>query len=81
MIIGEQAYTVPWSVQVDENGQCWIRGDYAFTYQPFGTSQMPITRTRNGFEVKVNNGGQYEQAQISPETKSQMDLLPVSKIQ
>lgn len=80
MIIGEKAYTVSWSVQVDQDGICWIRGDYAFTHRQFGTSKMPIRRTSNGFEVEVSRGIQYEQVFISPEAKSQMALLPVAKI-
>ena len=80
MIIGEEAFTVPWSVQVDHEGMCWIRGDYAFTHRQFGTSKMPIIRTGNGFEVEVSWGTQYEEGHISLEAKSQMALLPVVKI-
>ena len=80
MIVGEQAYTVPWSIQVDQEGRCWIRGDYAFTHRRFGTSKMSITRTNDGFEVEVSRGTQYEQVHISSEAKSQMALLPVSRI-
>jgi hypothetical protein len=80
MIVGERAYTVPWSIQVDTEGRCWIRGDYTFTDQPRGTSNMPIKRDNDGFEVQVSRGLQYERAHISPETRSQMDLLPVIKI-
>jgi hypothetical protein len=80
MLVGEQAYTVPWSIQVDQDGMCWIRGDYAFTHRQFGTSKMTILRTAGGFEVEVTRGTQYEQVHISPEAKSQMFLLPVVKI-
>ena len=80
MLVGEQAYTVPWSVQVDQDGKCWIRGDYAFTHKPFGTSRMPVKRTGDGFEVQISRNTQYDQAQISSETKSQMGLLPITKV-
>jgi hypothetical protein len=80
MIVGENAYTVPWSVQVDQEGRCWIRGDYAFTHRRFGTSKMPIRRISNGFEVEVSHGTQYDKVHISPEARSQMALLPVVKI-
>ncbi len=80
MIVGEQAFTVPWSIQVDQDGRCWIRGDYAFTYHRFGTSKMSIKRTTNGFEVKVSQDTQYEQLPVSPEAESHMVLLPVVKI-
>lgn len=80
MIIGEKAYTVPWSIQVDQFGRCWIRGDYTFTHRPFGTSRMPIRRTGGGFEVQVSPTEQYEQVYISPEARYQMDLLPVVRI-
>jgi hypothetical protein len=80
MIVGEEAYTVPWSVQVDQHGRCWIRGDYTFTYEQFGTSQMPIKRTARGFEIKVSRNEQYDQVFISPEARLQMELLPVVKI-
>lgn len=80
MIVGEHAYTVPWSIQVDQEGSCWIRGDYAFTHRQFGTSRMSIKRTTDGFEVRVDTDSQYEQVYISPEAKLQMTLLPVVKI-
>lgn len=80
MIIGEKAYTVPWSIQVDQFGRCWIRGDYTFTHRPFGTSRMPIRRTSGGFEVQVSPAEQYEQVYISSEARYQMDLLPVVRI-
>ena len=80
MIVGEEAYTVPWSVQVDLEGQCWIRGDYAFTHREFGTSKMSIKRTNSGFEVSVARGTQYEKVHISSEARAQMALLPVISI-
>lgn len=80
MIVGEAAFTVPWSIQVDQEGFCWIRGDYAFTHQQFGTSRMSVTRANSGFEVEVSRGTQYEKVYISPEAKSQMALLPVVRI-
>jgi hypothetical protein len=80
MIIGEQAYTVPWSIQVDQEGMCWIRGDYAFTHRQFGTSKMSIIRTGDGFEVEVSWDTHYDQVYISAEAKSQMALLPVVRI-
>ena len=80
MLIGESAYTVPWSIQIDQYGRCWIRGDYTFTHRKFGTSQMPIKRTSCGFEVQVSHSQQYDQAYISPQAQLQMSLLPVVKI-
>jgi hypothetical protein len=80
LIVGEEAYTVPWSIQVDENGRCWIRGDYAFTHRQFGTSKTFIKRTIEGFEVEVMRGTQYEQSRLSPEARLQMDLMPIVSI-
>jgi hypothetical protein len=80
MIVGEQAYTVPWSLQVDHKGRCWIRGDYTFTHREFGTSKMSIRRMGDGFEVQIDQGTQYDQIYISPEAQCQMSLLPVVKI-
>ena len=80
MIIGEQAFAVPWSIQVDQDGNCWIRGDYAFTHRKFGTSKMLIRRTSNGFEVHVSQDAQYEPVHISPQAVSYMALLPVVTI-
>jgi hypothetical protein len=80
MIVGEEAYTVPWSIQVDQEGKCWIRGDFTFTHNQFGTSQMQIKRTNSGFEVQVSRGEQYEPTYISPEAVAHMNLLPVVKI-
>lgn len=80
MIVGEKAYTVPWSIVVDHEGKCWIRGDYAFTHRPTGTSRMHIKRTFYGFEVRASQGERYEQGYVSPEARLQMELLPVVKI-
>jgi hypothetical protein len=80
MIIGEQAFTVPWSVQVDQDGMCWIRGDYAFTHRQFGTSKMSIKRTFDGFEIETTREARYESMFISAEARTQMDLLPVVSI-
>ncbi len=80
MIVGEKAYTVPWSLQVDQNGVCWLRGDYAFRHRKFGTSTMMITRTAEGFEVKVSAGTRFEQLCLPPGARSRIILLPVVKI-
>jgi hypothetical protein len=80
MIIGERAYTVPWSMQVDQQGRCWIRGDYSFTHQQFGTSRMSIRRTLDGFAVTADRHTQYEPAFIPPEAQAHMSLLPVVEI-
>jgi hypothetical protein len=80
MLIGESAYTVPWSIQIDQHGRCWIRGDYTFTHRKFGTSQMAIKRNAYGFEVQVSRDQQYDQAYISPQAQLQMNLLPVVRI-
>jgi hypothetical protein len=80
MIVGEKAFTVPWSIQVDHEGLCWIRGDYAFTHRQFGTSKMSIKRTFDGFEVETSRDTRYEQVYISSDAKAQMDLLPVVSI-
>lgn len=80
MIVGEEAFTVPWSVQVDQDGMCWIRGDYAFTHRQFGTSKMSIKRTFDGFEVATARDTWYDQVHISQEAKTQLALLPVVRI-
>ncbi len=80
MLIGEEAYTVPWAIQVDQNGQCWIRGDYSFSRRPFGTNQMRIRRTASGFEVEIPAGEKFDTNYISPQTKSRMGLLSVVRI-
>jgi len=80
MVVGEEAYTVPWSIQVDQDGRCWIRGDYNFSHRPFGTNQMKIRRTRDGFEVQVPPGEQFDAGRISSQARSQMGLLSVVKI-
>ena len=80
MIVGEEAYAVPWSIHVDQDGRCWIRGDYNFSNQPFGTNQMKVRRTSEGFEVQIPAGEQFDPGHISSEAKSQMGLLSVVRI-
>jgi hypothetical protein len=81
VVVGEQVYTVPWSVQVDQDGNCWIRGDYTFTHRRVGTSQMAILRTAEGFAVQVCEGTRYQQVHIAPEARSSLAMLPVVKME
>ena len=80
MIVGEEAFAVSWAMQVDQDGQCWIRGDYDFTSQPFGTSEMRIKKTRDGFEVTVPHDKHYTPRYLSPEDHELMTLMPVVKV-
>jgi len=66
MVMGEEGYTVAHAIHADEGGRMWIRGDYGFLPQAFGTSNVPIKRA--GFAVIVDRtalGPDYEPGPLS----------------
>ena len=44
LIVGETAYTVPWSVWVKLDGSAAINGTFAFEESPAGTMSMEIKK-------------------------------------
>jgi len=48
LVLGEEAYILPWSIAIDSKNRMWIRTDHSFNPAPFGTSRVRITR-RNGY--------------------------------
>lgn len=56
---GESAYVVPWAMHVDEQRRCWLRPSMTTDARPHGTVSMLITRTADGFSVRIPEGYRY----------------------
>jgi len=57
LVLGEEAYILPWSIAVDSQGQMWVRTDHEFSPIRFGTSRVRITRRSGYFSVYSNTTG------------------------
>jgi hypothetical protein len=79
MGVGEEAYTVPWAVMVDQDMNCWINGSYPSHRHPGGTVQMRIRRTERGVDVlHIPSDHRYRPSRdISWVGAEESDLLPV----
>lgn len=53
--VGSSAYTVPWSMSVDDERQCWLRADYTAHTHRGGTACMRIMRYADGFDVDLSD--------------------------
>ena len=54
MCLGETVYVAPWAMYVDTLGECYLNGGYSFVYQPFGTQQLEVSKTLDGYVVNVS---------------------------
>ena len=72
---GETAWTVPWSMDVDRDGLCWISAATAPRATGGGTVTMKITRTEVGVECEFPATERYRMRGSRP-----ADALPVVKI-
>ena len=80
VILGEQVYVAPWALLVDQHGQPWLRGDYDFSADKFGTQRMKIKRVARGFEVQIPQGAQYDQTCLTRADHIRMNLQPVASL-
>lgn len=53
-------YTVPWAMEVDDNGLFWLNEEYLFYYYKCETSTLKVTKNKNGWIVDVSNCGRYD---------------------
>lgn len=49
--IGECTYTVPWMVNVDSDGRCWIKANLPVNLHGGGTCCVQLVRTEHGFDA------------------------------
>ena len=59
MFPGETLYTVPWALVVDEDGEIWLRGEFAVSEEPGGTVQMQVHREPGGYKVMLDPSYKY----------------------
>ena len=55
VLIGESVYVVPWAMYAETDGELFINGKYDFHLSSFRTSQMKLTRMKDGFVVDISN--------------------------
>ena len=59
MFPGETLYTVPWAMEIDSERRCWINTTFAAMEEPGGTVRMEITRTPDGYHVRIPADERY----------------------
>lgn len=55
MPFGEWKYTVPWAMQVDMDGLCWINAAFTVEDQRSGTVTMGVLRDAGGVSVQIRD--------------------------
>lgn len=81
MKIGKSAYTVPWAMAVTMDGFCYLNAHYTFKKDPYGTAQMEVSRSKEGYTVYVPHGYHYEPSRVIPWMgAAEEDLLPVHEV-
>lgn len=54
MKTGDFGWCLPWSMDVDADGNGWLRGDYPVHSEPGGTVSMPVERREDGWHVGLS---------------------------
>ncbi len=54
--VDESAYTVPWAMKADLDGNLWLSTHFPTRNVSGGTVQMLVTRTRNGWACDISLG-------------------------
>jgi len=68
MSVGDVAYTTPWTLKVDDDGECWIKTTATLTNEQCGTSCMRVERREDGLHVWPPNTERYEPSgSVDPE--------------
>lgn len=57
---GENGYTLPWAVFIEEEGLCWIRGDYPLFFSPIEEAKLRIRREGNVIFAIKSTVGDYK---------------------
>lgn len=78
MKYGEETYTVPWAVYVDDDRRMYIDQSFSKHHTTGGTVQMKVRRAANGFEIWTA-GQRYRVGGVHG-TVSDKDYVPVVKI-
>ena len=78
MRVGQIGYTVPWAMFVDAERNCWLSEHYEFSYEPGGTADMLVERTKDGFRVKTAHGSDYRWTPSAGGSES--NSIPVIKV-
>lgn len=78
---GDSGWTVPWAMAVDQDADCYLNGDYTLRDRPGGTSEMRVTRTRDGYIVDAPKGYRWQPSNGIPWVGADNDdLVPVIQI-
>ena len=59
MRVGDEAWTVPWAMHADENGELFLDVNFTQDARPGGTVQMKVKRTHEGYEADVTQCGYF----------------------
>lgn len=54
MKLGDEGWTVPWAMSVDENMLCYLNSEYDLLPHPGGTVSMKVRRTYEGYTVDLS---------------------------
>ena len=57
---GENGYTLPWAVFIEEGGLCWIRGDYPLFFSPTDEAKLKIRHEGNEIIAAKSTVGDYQ---------------------
>lgn len=49
--LGDEAYVVPWALEVGPRGDCWIHTTHSYASEPHGTRALYLKRVERGFLV------------------------------
>lgn len=57
--LNEKWYTLPWAMDVDPEGGCWLNPTYPIEKAPHGTLNLPLMRTSKGITVYPRPGHKW----------------------
>jgi hypothetical protein len=82
MSTGEEAFTVPWAMWVDDRRRCWLHPQYTTRAQPGGTVQLRIVRQYDGYHVFVSDTKEKWQPQSNHgyAGSAGVDFIPVAEL-
>lgn len=75
MIIGQTVYVTPWTLIVDEDGDCLLDPFSTYHDRPGGTVDMKVLRMADGYHVWLCDWFKYE-----PKGHCSGGMIPVAEI-
>ena len=57
--VDESAYTVPWAMKADLDGNLWLSTHFSANKRPGGTVSMLVARTRDGWSCDISECDDY----------------------